>query len=75
VTHDDCRICDVVRDPLPHDREPSIDWLANHAYALADRRLDRDVRETVDSCTDDRPSRTTASARPGIQRAGISVAM
>ena len=42
MTHDDCRICDVVRDPLPHDRVPSIDWRTNRAFTLADRRLDRD---------------------------------
>lgn len=40
--HDDCRICRVVHNPLPHEPVPDIDWAANRAFALADRRLDRD---------------------------------
>ena len=40
--HADCRVCQVVRDPLPHAPEPAIDLAASRAFALADRRLDRD---------------------------------
>lgn len=40
--HEDCRICAVVVNPLPHARVPNIDWAANNALALGDPRLDRD---------------------------------